>query len=140
MKHYVLAFIFDQERKNVLLIQKNKPRWQAGKWNGVGGKIKGGERAYEAVYREIQEETGHFPDEPVRHTITFVCPGGTVFVYAVICDGKIPFRQIEKEPLKIWPVNNLPETIMNNLQWLIHVSLSTIQFPLIVQQNSLGIA
>jgi hypothetical protein len=35
-KRYVLGFMFDQH-DNVLLVEKSKPAWQAGKYNGIGG-------------------------------------------------------------------------------------------------------
>jgi hypothetical protein len=35
---YVLGFMFDEELRNVALIRKIKPKWQEGKWNGIGGK------------------------------------------------------------------------------------------------------
>lgn len=55
---YVLGFAFDKEFKHVLLVWKNRPRWQAGKLNGVGGKIEPGEAVRAAMVREFQEETG----------------------------------------------------------------------------------
>ena len=39
-KHYVLGFIFNRQKDNVLLVEKKRPEWQKGKWNGIGGKIK----------------------------------------------------------------------------------------------------
>ncbi len=39
MKGYVLGFAFDEDYEWVALIKKNRPQWQAGKLNGVGGKI-----------------------------------------------------------------------------------------------------
>lgn len=55
---YVVGFLFSADRRHVALIRKNKPAWQAGKLNGVGGKIEPGESAYEAMIREFSEETG----------------------------------------------------------------------------------
>lgn len=43
---------------DVLLIQKKRPDWQAGKLNGVGGRVKIGERPILAMRREFAEETG----------------------------------------------------------------------------------
>lgn len=57
MKSYVLGFMFNTNME-VCLIQKRKPAWQAGKWNGVGGKIKNNEFALDAMIREFKEETG----------------------------------------------------------------------------------
>jgi len=55
---YVLGFLFSQDYKQVVLINKTKPVWQAGRWNGVGGKIESGETPSAAMSREFEEETG----------------------------------------------------------------------------------
>lgn len=36
-EEYTLGFIFDDRWKEVLLIKKNTPLWQAGLYNGIGG-------------------------------------------------------------------------------------------------------
>lgn len=54
---YVLGFAFLGNR--VLLIRKTKPAWQAGKLNGVGGKVEPFDADLEAaMIREFREETG----------------------------------------------------------------------------------
>lgn len=55
---YVLCFIFNEAREYVVLLEKKRPDWQAGKLNGVGGKLEGSESFLDAVIREVQEETG----------------------------------------------------------------------------------
>lgn len=57
MKAYCLGFAFDDVGR-VVLIRKNKPEWQAGRWNGVGGLIESGETPQVAMAREFEEETG----------------------------------------------------------------------------------
>jgi len=42
----------------VYLIRKNRPEWQAGKLNGIGGHVEEGETAIDAMIRECAEETG----------------------------------------------------------------------------------
>lgn len=56
----VVGFLFahDDDGDEVLLIRKIKPTWQAGKLNGIGGKIEPGENAWQAMRREFKEETG----------------------------------------------------------------------------------
>lgn len=55
---YVAGFMFSPDETAVALIRKNKPAWQAGKLNGIGGKIEPGENPLEAMCREFKEETG----------------------------------------------------------------------------------
>lgn len=62
MTHYVLGFAFTKDYslfERVLLIRKTKPEWQAGKLNGVGGKIEREDvDPHWAMFREFKEETG----------------------------------------------------------------------------------
>lgn len=54
----VIGLLFDTRGERVLLIRKNRPAWQAGKWNGIGGKIEPGETPAQAMRREAREECG----------------------------------------------------------------------------------
>lgn len=50
----------------VLLVHKNKPAWQKGRLNLVGGKVEKGETPEDAAVRELKEETGLEPiNKPV---------------------------------------------------------------------------
>ncbi len=55
---YVLTFAFDKRLESVWLIEKQKPEWQKGCLNGIGGKIEEGESPMEAAIRELKEESG----------------------------------------------------------------------------------
>lgn len=63
-RRFVLGFCFDFGYHNVLLIEKNRPPWQAGKLNGIGGKIEEGESPAAAMAREFREETGGLVGDP----------------------------------------------------------------------------
>jgi 8-oxo-dGTP diphosphatase len=69
MKKYVAGLMFSENRESVALIVKNKPDWQKGLLNGIGGKIEledsnlcHGDTIYtssiRAMVREFEEETG----------------------------------------------------------------------------------
>lgn len=59
MKDMVVGFLFSPDFSEVLLIRKNRPDWQAGLLNGVGGKIEEeDESPVHALVREFEEETG----------------------------------------------------------------------------------
>lgn len=65
MRSYVLGFLFDGLSGSVILIQKDKPDWQKGLLNGVGGKIEEGETPLAAMVREFAEETGANTDPEI---------------------------------------------------------------------------
>jgi 8-oxo-dGTP pyrophosphatase MutT (NUDIX family) len=58
MKKYVVTFLFSPEFELVWLIEKQKPDWQKGCLNGIGGKIEDGETPIACAVRELQEESG----------------------------------------------------------------------------------
>lgn len=55
-----LAFILSRDKKNVLLIHRNKRSddQHLGKYNGLGGKMEPGEDVISCVQREVAEEAG----------------------------------------------------------------------------------
>lgn len=63
MTEYVCGFAFDAGAQRVALIQKKRPAWQAGKWNGIGGHVEPGETLHAAMVREFREEAGMDVDE-----------------------------------------------------------------------------
>ncbi len=57
MQNYSCGFIFNEKKNEVLLIRKNRPKWQCGMFNGIGGHAEGDETSYECMVRESKEET-----------------------------------------------------------------------------------
>jgi 8-oxo-dGTP diphosphatase len=58
-KEYVLGFAFSRDKNHVVLIEKQRPDWQKGCFNGVGGKIElQDKKPVYAMIREFKEETG----------------------------------------------------------------------------------
>ena len=56
-KEYVLAFPITPSSR-VVLIEKQRPGWQKGKLNGLGGEVEAFETHRQAVRREVREECG----------------------------------------------------------------------------------
>jgi 8-oxo-dGTP pyrophosphatase MutT (NUDIX family) len=48
----------DNTDHNILLVEKQKPAWQKGRLNLVGGKVEPGETPEQAALRELEEESG----------------------------------------------------------------------------------
>jgi len=57
-KSYVCGFAFSEGGKFVYLIEKNRPAWQVGCLNGIGGGVDEGEEPIQAIVREFEEEAG----------------------------------------------------------------------------------
>lgn len=75
---YVAGFMFDYECNHVALILKNRPLWQAGKLNAIGGHLENKETPIEAMVREFEEETGLKTEHGCWHN--FVQLSGEYFV------------------------------------------------------------
>jgi 8-oxo-dGTP pyrophosphatase MutT (NUDIX family) len=59
-KYYVCAFVFSYELDKVYLLRKERPEWQKGLLNGMGGLVEVKERPSAAMTREFSEECGVF--------------------------------------------------------------------------------
>lgn len=58
MIKYVLGFALSEDKSKILLIKKNRPEWQNGLLNGIGGKVEESDfNNFEAMIREFAEET-----------------------------------------------------------------------------------
>jgi 8-oxo-dGTP diphosphatase len=57
-KMFVCGFLFSADKKQVALIEKERPDWQKGYLNGIGGHIEKNEVPLDTMIREFEEETG----------------------------------------------------------------------------------
>jgi 8-oxo-dGTP diphosphatase len=133
IQKYVCGFYFDKGFKQVVLIWKNKPAWQKGKLNGVGGKIEAGELPITAMRREFYEETGILHNEwrdliileGQDWRVHFFCAIGKVneFEYAK--------TQEEEEVAKIEVQRFLACEYdhIENLMWLIPMAIHKLAYP-----------
>lgn len=122
---YVLGFAFDLTQTLVVLTRKNKPAWQAGLLNGVGGKIEPGESGRQAMVREFQEETGAETNETDwDHFCTLNGEEFRVYCYKMespdVC-ATVDTR--ESEQVEVRSVSGLlREEGVSNLRWLLEAA------------------
>ena len=84
MNIYTVGFAFDHySMENVLLVEKKKPDFMAGKFNGIGGSVKLDETPAFAHLREWQEEVST-EFLAWTHFATLHRPCALVYVYVVI--------------------------------------------------------
>ena len=125
-QNYVAGFMFDHARSEVALIRKNKPAWQAGKLNGIGGKIEANETAYQAMVREFGEETGVTnTEQSFRHFAILQGPQFSVdFFYTVGDLSLLQSPEDEKvERVKLADIGILRSDMIENLPWLIGMAI-----------------
>lgn len=122
---YVVGFMFSAELRTVLLMIKNRPDWQRGKLNGIGGRIEENETPEQAMQREFAEETNVYEtgwnlfatlsDERGWIVHFFYAKGDIGKAETVTDETVIPFslKDLGDDP-----------AIIPNLTWLIPMALS----------------
>src|SRR4051794_35548662 len=128
VQQYVCGFLFSRDRTRVLLIRKRRPAWQAGKLNGLGGKIEPGETALDAMRREFREEAGVALAE-WHHVLTLSGAddagsgrGWAGHFFRAFGDVDAA-RAITDEALETPPTAPLPPDTIPNLRWIIPLML-----------------
>lgn len=133
MIEYVCVFMFDPEFKKVILIRKEKPEWQKGFLNGVGGKVEKNEDSiHDAMSREFLEETGIETlsnDWTVYATITgpsskTLIPDYRVYFFFTTNEKYNDYVTMEEELVTCINVADLQNhKTIPNLQWLIPMAI-----------------
>jgi len=124
MIDYVVGLAFNDLETSVLLIEKNRPDWQSGYLNGIGGKIENGESAVESMIREFKEETGLDIDkwEEIatvtgydNHVTFFKAVDNSIYQARSMTDEEVVLINCDEE---LYECN-----LIYNLKWLIPLSL-----------------
>lgn len=122
MQKYVLGFLFNKQGNMVWLIRKNKPEWQAGQLNGIGGKIEENETPGLAMQREFKEEAGlDIIDWKWYGTIT---DDNYFQVFCFYAYSDEMASTMTDECVGIYSSEFLPMNVIPNLRWLIPMALS----------------
>ena len=122
---YTVAFIFNKDLSKVLLIHKQKPDWQKGFINGVGGKYEEGETPGQCVARETKEETLlEIPEKNWVYAGVIEQPQGNVGILTAQYSGpESDASQGDHEKIEWFTIDPLPKNVMPNLRFLIPVCL-----------------
>ncbi len=117
---WVVGFLFRNGRE-VALISKTHPEWQAGKLNGVGGKINEGESPEAAMRREFLEEAGVEVPEWKEFALLKVQDGN---VHCFAAHGDYEVQSVTDEKIGWYEVDKLGQLpVIYNLRWLITLAL-----------------
>ncbi len=124
MQRYCLGFAFD-DHGGVALIRKNRPDWQAGKLNGIGGHVEDGEATIDSMVREFKEETGLLIARTEWEQ--FVVMSGPKWIVRVFRTRHAPLQYVQTttdELVRVQPVHQLPyREVLSNLNWMIPLAL-----------------
>lgn len=129
MKKMTVGFVFTPDFEKVLLMHKNRPDWQKGFVNGVGGKFEEGETGLQCIVREVQEETNLETTEEdwiyagEIHGIRESGQEWKVEFYGTIYnDDPTHAESTTDEKVEWFDRKNLPDNVWNNLPWLIELT------------------
>lgn len=115
---YVAGLLYSDDGLRVALILKNRPDWQAGLYNAIGGKIEPGEVSFDAMKREFIEEAGVDIDWNLR--ITLEGPDYKVHFFSCHNSEAMSYLQtMTDEVVEVFDAYDLPENIIPNLWWII---------------------
>ena len=124
MIYYVAGFMFSLDAKSVALIKKNRPAWQKGRLNGIGGHVENGETPHAAMAREFQEEAGIIT-RPENWAKFYELSEGDWTVHFFTTTGDLRDLQsvTDEEVLQV-PIAGLSAyKTVPNLRWLIPLAL-----------------
>ena len=126
MKEYVVGLMFSQNEEHVVLIRKKRPHWQAGRLNGPGGSIKEGEKPFDAMVREFEEETGLKTIQIDWFNFCLLeCPEVKVHFFWTINVCFADVKTVTDEEVEITRVPELYKAkLVDNLSWLIPMALN----------------
>lgn len=119
MKRWVVGFLFQGDR--VALVAKTHPEWQAGKLNGVGGKVESDETPLQAMQREFAEEAGAQVEDWREFAVLNVEAGAIHFFCS---HGEHELKSLTEEIVSWHPLSDLATLpVIPNLHWLIPLAL-----------------
>jgi len=126
MVDYSLGFIFDKDLKNVMLVEKQRPKWQKLKLNGLGGHVELNETFVQCMARELQEEAAVALNESeFRCYAIMKGEDWTIGVFWAILDPMY-FLTLTDEKVGVYSVDEVLDGTLNavdNLPFLISKAL-----------------
>jgi len=125
---YTVVFIFNISCTKVMVILKNRPEWQRGCFNGIGGHMELNETPKQSIQREIFEETNLCIDpENLKLFHVLNPPKVKVYFFKTFLSEFMmnTFKSKTDERLSIFDINEFLQkpNIVSNLRWLIPMAL-----------------
>ena len=126
---WTLGFVFTPDFSRVLLIHKEHPAHQKGRWNGLGGKYESGEDAFACISREVKEESDLLISSDTWRLL------GTVHgeewemqvLTAIYAGDTVDAKTLTDERIEWFSLTKLP-TERYNLFWLIPLCIDALKY------------
>lgn len=142
MRQMVVGFMFSPELDRVVLIRKNRPDWQRGLFNGVGGhrQGQGKEMPREAMAREFLEEAGvrTEPDQWIyKLNLINMKVGYELAVLHMTSDLAHEVRTMTDEQVVFVAVDTALQSgqLLPNLRWMIPLCLDPQIKPVVLMED-----
>jgi 8-oxo-dGTP diphosphatase len=136
MQEYVAGFMFDNYGQ-VALVRKNKPAWQEGKLNGIGGKVEADETPYFAMGREWREETG-IDHRKWEHFVSIKGENSLVHFFSTVVlelPRFPPRNDVGEEIICAYAQSRyVYESGVPNLRWLIPLAMDLSNFRIVMPE------
>lgn len=118
MQQFSVGFIVSGD--NVLLIRKNRPDWQNGKFNGIGGKLEEGETPLDAMVRECREECGlYIPHNKWEHQLTITGTSYCLDVFLALVPTLEGYQSLTDERVDHFNIYTLPTNLIASVRWIL---------------------
>jgi 8-oxo-dGTP diphosphatase len=125
--------LYSTDHRQVVLMRRTRPAWQAGRVNALGGKIFPGESVTAAARREVREECGV---DVAEWTEVLVWEDAEYRMHAMrgVSDRAREARTLEDQEVFLANVDALPANVIDNLRWLVPLALDAdVAFPVSVR-------
>ena len=119
---YVLALLFTPDHRQVVLMRRTRPVWQAGRVNALGGELVDGELPSDAARREVREESGVDVKEWAE-VLVWDDAEYRMHVMRAVSELARAARTMEDQEVFLADVASLPANVIDNLRWLVPLAL-----------------
>jgi 8-oxo-dGTP diphosphatase len=125
--------LYTADRRQVVLMRRTRPAWQAGRVNALGGRLLQGESAAAAARREVREECGVDVAE-WREVLVWEDAEYRMHVMCAVSEQAHAARTLEDQEVFLADVHALPDNAIDNLRWLVPLALDAdVAFPISVR-------
>lgn len=130
---FVLALLFTPDGRQVALMRRTRPAWQAGRVNALGGKVAVGETPADAARREVREEAGVDVAEWME-VLVWEDREYRMHVMRAMSARASMVRTMEDQEVFLADVAALPDEVIGNVRWLVPLALDTdVALPIVVR-------